>query len=214
MKTVEEKWCVLRDSVVNAGEQHLGTVCRSNPDWFVAGQDTIAPLLKQRTAVYNRWVVSGLHHDHVQFKVVRSKAPAAIRRVKNQWLTDLASQADIGREARSGNSVWSAIRNIQRSFRGLRPSPSAAVQDATGLLCISKEAQITRWHQHFQKVLNVESQYNADVLDSLRVRPVAEWLAVPPASDELEKAVASLSNNKAPGESGTMPEMTKCAGSP
>ena len=134
--------------------------------------------------------------------------------MKNQWLTDLASQADIGREACSGNSVWSAIRNIQRSFRGLRPSPSAAVQDATGLLCVSKEAQITRWHQHFQKVLNVESQYNTHVMDSLRVRPVAEWLAVPPASDELEQAIASLSNNKAPGESGILPEMIKCAGSP
>ena len=48
-ETVEEKWSIIRDAVVGAGKQHLGTVRRSNPDWFTAGQATIAPLLKKRT---------------------------------------------------------------------------------------------------------------------------------------------------------------------
>ena len=88
--------------------------------------------------------MSVLKDHHVQFKIARSKARAEVRRVKNRWRADLASQAEVGRKAYHGTSVWTAIRSIQRSFSGLHRSPSAAVRDEAGLLCASQEAQIGR----------------------------------------------------------------------
>ena len=49
-------------------------------------------------------------------------------------------------------------------------------------------------------------------MDSLPARPVEEWIGGPPSLDELQQAIRSVSNNKAAGESGILPEMVKHAG--
>ena len=61
-------------------------------------------------------------------------------------------------------------------------------------------------------MLNIESRYDSSLLDSMEPRPVAEGLAELPTLDELCKAISAISNNKAPGQSGILPEMIKYAG--
>ena len=62
------------------------------------------------------------------------------------------------------------------------------------------------------KALNVSSQYSSSVFDSLHARPVCHELAELPSLEELTKAITHLSNKKAPGDSGILPEMVKKAG--
>lgn len=209
---VEDQWQAIRTSLIRAGEQHLGFASRSQPDWFLDNQSVIAPLLQTRRLLYNKWVKSGLASDHALFKTARSKARAEIRRSKDRWLTGVAAEADLGRVSCHGRSVWSAIRILQRSYQGLQPTPTSAVRDEHGEMCASREAKISRWHRHFQKVLNVQSTFDPAVLSSLPQRPVVNWLADLPTLDELSKAIDSLTNNKAPGESSILPEMVKYAG--
>ena len=53
--SVEERWSTLRDSLVNAGCEHLGYVQRHQPDWFLSNQEVLEPLLQERRLCYNRW---------------------------------------------------------------------------------------------------------------------------------------------------------------
>ena len=87
-----------------------------------------------------------------------------------------------------------------------------AVKNEDGLPCSSTEELNARWHRHFTKVLNIESIYNSEVFDSLRARPICHELDDLPTADELARAIARLSNNKAPGESGIVAEMVRHAG--
>ena len=151
-------------------------------------------------------------NDHAKFKAARSKARAATRRAKNNWLADIAQQAESGRVACHGGSVWSTIRSIQRCFRGLRPIPATSLKNEDGQPCSSAEELSARWQRHFTKVLNIESAYDESVFDSLRVRPVCSELADLPTKEELVRAISRLCNNKAPGESGILPEMVRYAG--
>ena len=199
-------------SLVRAGEQRLGFACRSQPDWFVASQSAIAPLLPARRLLYNKLVKSGLASDHVQFKIARSRARAEVCCAKDCWFASFAAQADLGRVSCRGLSVWFAIRVLQCSYQGLHPTPTSAVRDEHCLLCQSREAKISHWHRHFQKVLNVESSFDPAVLSSVPPRPVANELTDLPTLDKLSKAIHSLSNNKAPGQSDILPEMVKYAG--
>ena len=209
LETVEEQWCHLRDSLIPAGKQHLGYVRRRDPDWFTDNYALLYPLLENRRLCYNRWVASQQAVDYSRFKSARSKAGAAVRRAKNDWLASVAQQTE---SHSNGGAVWSAIRSIQHCFRGLRPSTSVALKKADGELCKSADEISDRWQQHFTNVLNIESNFDSSVFDSLRVRPVREDLASLPTSEELSQAVARLSNNKAAGETGILPEMVRYGG--
>ena len=140
----------------------------------------------------------------------RARDRAAVRRAKNEWLTDVAEQAQAGRSR--GGSIRTSSHTIQRCFHGLRRVPSRAVKSEDGLPGSSTEELNAWWHRHFTKVLNIESIYNSEVFDSLRARPICHELDDLPTADELARAIARLSNNKAPGESGIVAEMVRHAG--
>lgn len=53
----------------------------------------------------------------------------------------------------------------------------------------------------------MESQFDNSVIDDMPQRPVAHDLDLPPSADELTKAIKSLRESKASGESGVLPEM-------
>ena len=147
--------------------------------------------------------------DYSQFKSARSKARAAVRRAKNKWLVEVAEQAE---SSKHGGAVWSTIRAIQRCFHGLRPLPAVTLKNEVGELCKSAEEVSERWKQHFMNVLNIQSPFDISVFDSLHERPTWDELADPPTKEELARAVTRLCNNKAPGESGILPEMVHHGG--
>ncbi len=207
--TVESHWALLRDSIVQAGEKHLGQSRRHQPDWYVDSQDVLSPLIELRRKSYNCWVTSQLPDDCSRFKIARSKARAAIRRAKNDWLSVMAERAE---RHSNGAAVWKSIRSIQQCFRGLRPMDSANLKDEFDQPCKSADTINARWHQHFTKILNIESSFDSSVFDSVRTRPVREDLAVVPTGEDLARAIGHLANNKAAGQSGILPEMVRHAG--
>ena len=95
---------------------------------------------------------------------------------------------------------------------GPRPKAVTTIRDKEGVICASAEDQAERWHEHFQQVLNILSQFEPDVLASLTARPENNELAELPTAAELHRAITSLSNNKAPGEYGILPDIVKHAG--
>ena len=65
----------------------------------------------------------------------------------------------------------------------------------------------------FTKILNIESEVDMTVFNTLQQRTVAQELAELPTEDEIAEAVSHLRNNKAPGQSGILPEMVRYGGS-
>ena len=170
-QSVEDQWSVICDSLCAAGRQHLGFARRNQPDWFTEIPAIIQPLLEERRRCYNRWVASKSREDHACFKAARSKARAEIRRIKSSWLESVAAQADLGRASCHGGSAWTAIRTIQKSFQGLRPIPSTTIRSENGSLCLTEESQRERWQRHFEKVLNLKSQFDLSAFDQIHERP-------------------------------------------
>ena len=66
-------------------------------------------------------------------------------------------------EARSrfvGKVVWRCIRDIQRGRRGLIPVRMATVMDEEENACNTPEQQQQRWRRHFDKFLNIQSEFD------------------------------------------------------
>ena len=192
---IAEHWVKVSTALVTAGEQRLRYASRSNLDWFLESQDTIAPLLQQRDLLYNRWVRSGLNDDHSGYKAARSKARTEIRRAKTHWFDQVASKADLGHKTCHGASVWSAIRTIQRNHQGLRPVPAPAIRNENGVVCESATEQLQRWQRHFEKVLNVRSCFDMSVFDLVVARPVYDELDDLPSMEDLQRAIRCVRNH-------------------
>lgn len=210
--SVEDQWKRVCSALVDAGKENLGYASRRQPDWFLDSQDVLAPILNELRHLYNNWIRSQSPRDHTLFKAARSKARAEVRRAKCRWFASIAEQADLGRKTFHGASVWSAIRTIQHNHRGHTPTVTPSIRDEEGNLCCSSEEQLQRWHRHFTKVLNIQSDFDPSVFDQLSHRPVQEWPGDLPSMDEVLVAVRRLRNRKAAGCSGILPEMVKCAG--
>ena len=59
-------------------------------------------------------------------------------------------------------------------------------------------------------VLNVCSSFDQNTIDQIAQRPVADDVAEPPSEREVRKVTSHLSNDKAVGASGILPELVKC----
>ena len=62
------------------------------------------------------------------------------------------------------------IRDMQREQRGLVPARSATVKNESGQPCTTITAQHQQWRRHFTAVLNIQSHYNLDKLESVGQR--------------------------------------------
>ena len=69
--------------------------------------------------------------DLSNFRQAKSTVRRAIRKAKNDWSQEKASEVE--RERFRGKKVWKAIREIQRGCRGLLPCRTAVIDDEEGV---------------------------------------------------------------------------------
>lgn len=66
---------------------------------------------------------------------------------------------------------------------------------------------LARWHQHFHKLLNIESDLSEEVVESRTVIPAFTEFDTIPSDEELVGAVSKLKNGKAGGKTVFLPEL-------
>ena len=86
---------------------------------------------------------------------------------------------------------------------------TAVINDEEVVPCSSKEAQQLLWSRHFSKVLNLRSQFEEEVLESVRQRDVNGSIAGKPTERAVMRTLGKLKNGKAAGYSNILPEMFK-----
>ena len=84
--------------------------------------------------------------------------------------------------------MWKAIRDTQHGCRGLLSCRTAVIDDEESVPCSSKETQQQQWRRHFSKVLNLRSQFEEELLESVRQRELNESIAGKPTEREVKRA--------------------------
>ena len=142
----------------------------------------------------------------------------AVRHAKETWIEDVATQAE---QARPNDSArWDAIRKLQTLHHCRCPVQPSVVYLEDGTLTDGPDSVCSRWFRHFRGVgwvggwvLNVESVFEPDVLNSMEGRLPYDELDEPPTLTELKKALKSMKPGKAGGQSTILPDMILHGGS-
>ena len=207
--TVDEKCDFLKTNILVSAECAKGRQHRRQPDWYLASAGVLEPLFHQRQLLHRRWLSSRSTADYSAFSEARRRTRAAVRSAKDCWLKSKAVFVEADRFSSRG--AWTAIRNIHSCFTDLHPHPVTSIRDEEGNPCVSVDDQCARWHRLFTGVLNLPSQYNATVVETVLLREV-DTLNEPPSIDDLCAALWSMSTGKAGGLSGVVPEPLKASG--
>ena len=83
------------------------------------------------------------------------------------------------------------------------------VKNDTGEMSMSEEAKQNAWAEHYERLLNVEFDWDPDHLSN---EPPLEGLPIPITIDMVKKAISKMKLGKAAGPSGIVVEMIKAAG--
>ncbi|XP_065197221.1 uncharacterized protein LOC135828726 [Sycon ciliatum] len=206
--THEDTWQPIKSAIVDAAEASIpARKSRRQPDWFADSATILEPKLQHRNRAYAQWLQSADPADLSAFRKARSAARTAVRTAKRVWLQRKADMAQSGKF--SGERVWSAIRDIQRCYNGMKPVASHSIRKSDGTLCVSAEEERVCWQQHFTRVLNVISVFDVSVFQQLSCREVDDSLACPPTAVDIECALHHLANGKSAGSSLIVAELLK-----
>ena len=87
--SVMNKWNVLSDGFVDAGNELLGRDCRRQPDWYKDSACTLQPLITSQNALFTQWHQSQCHRDRQRYAEIKT---AAVKKAKNDWFLQKAKE--------------------------------------------------------------------------------------------------------------------------
>ena len=204
-KSTEHNWSTLKNCIVTAAEAVVGRGRKKQPDWFVEAADTLQPLLDAKKRSHDKVLQANNTVNRREFWKYQRIVKCAVDAAKEEWIRKLASIAEKARK--DGKQRWTCIRQLQMTHAGRRPTRPTALWKEKDEMTRSPEEVKQRWHDHFNGVLNVPSQYRQETINEIPSHPTEWELDDPLTCEELMDAMSKLKKGKAGGKTGILPEL-------
>ena len=201
----QQNWNTLKCCIVSAAEAVLGRGKKRQPDWFIQAADMLQPLLQAKQRAHNKMLHTNSTTNKREFRRHQRAVKHAVDSAKEKWICKVAEEAE--RAKTDGRTRWASIRHLQMTYAGRRPTRHTAIQKENGEITRSPEEVRTRWWEHFNRVLNVPSEVDQDVVGQMPSWPTEWELDRPPSEEEMLQALGKLRKGKAGGKSGILPEL-------
>ena len=79
----QAQWSAIRDSMMQTCNEKLRRG-KKQPDWFVAAESSLRPLISKRNELFSRWLLSGSAVVRQRYLSQRSRVAGAVRSSKNK----------------------------------------------------------------------------------------------------------------------------------
>ena len=201
--TVEDSWLRIKDLLLESSElicgRTTGLTHRKETWWWNSEVDKV---IKAKRQLWNDWKNGRCPRE--EYNIAKKAAKRAVYNAKTE-----AAKAEFGNVSMNG-----ANRNIFRIAKQLKGQNQDIIGDTCiknddGFLVFSDNDKLLAWEEHYQKLLNVEFPWDSNHLDMLQVKAGPVPLIT---SQEIIKALNTMSNHKAGSISGIVTEMFKASG--
>lgn len=206
----EENWETLKSCIVSVAEEAVGRGKRKQPEWFEENVEELGVLIAVKNEAHARMLRTNSVAARKEFRRQQRTVKRAVDKAKEEWIRKVARECETA--AKDGRTRWNNIRRLQQVHAGRRPARPTVVRKEGGELTQGSEEVLQRWHQHFSKLLNQCSEFEAQVIQQMpEMSPMLD-LDEPPTEDELLAALSKMKRGKAGGKSGILPELVLYGG--
>ena len=202
-------WEIFKDVTQKISEEVLGFPNRKHRDWFDENDPLIKPLLTRLHDLHVDAIANSTDDDKAKlYRDCKNEVQTHLRNMKDAWWKARAKEMQDAADKRDFKTFYQGLKAVH----GPSHKSSQSVKSKDGVLLTEPSKVLDRWAEHFNGVLNQDSDFDRTVLDDLPQYPVKQSLDDLPTLEEVIKAIGELSSGKAPGQDGISPEIYKHGG--
>ena len=202
--SVEENWQRVQKTYRETSEKILGYRRQVHKEWITPGTWKLIDkrrVLKKRVCQTQSERVKDRLRE--QYSECNKQVKLALRKDKKDFTERMAQDA----EKAAGEQRMGEVYQITIRLCGKGRNVNTPVKDKQGVLLTSEKEQQERWAEHFKEVLNrPDPETTADIPEAEDDLDICTEV---PSKEEIQEAIKSLMNNKAPGNDQLTAELFK-----
>ena len=207
--SAEEKWTGIKDSTYKAASEVLGFTTTKHKDWFDDQDHAARALLDTMHSNHLEWI-NDKSNTAKKSAYTRAKQSAQVklREMKERWWIAKAVELQSAADRHDMKTFYAGLKAVY----GPRENGCAPVKALDGSVITDRTKSLARWVEHFQSVLNHQSNFDNQVLSELPQWTTATHLDNTPTAVEIQRALNQMTSGKAPGVDGIPAEVLKQGG--
>ena len=202
--TINEEWGHLKAAWTSTCEEALGRRTQKHKEWMTP--ETLELIHQRRelkAKVNSSRTRSGKTSAQKEYNRCHKDVRNNIRRDKRSQVERLAKEAELAATQRNMKELY----NITRKLSGTNTHNNKPIRDKTDQLISTPEAQLERWVEHFEEVLNRPAP--AERPDIPKAAKPLKIKCGRPTKTEIKTAIKQLKSGKAAGPDNIPPEALK-----
>ena len=207
--TAEDSWSTFRDTTLKVSEEVLGFPERKHRDWFDENDPLIKPKLNQLHDLYQTHLDDASNIGNADaYRKCKQEVQKSLRSMQNSWWRDRASELQDAADKRDYKTFYQGLKAVYGPIH----KASNAIKSKDGVVLTEQGPVLDRWAEHFQGVLNQNSEFDMSLLDEIPQWDINLDLDTPPTLEEVSESTKQLSSGKSPGDDCIPPEIYKHGG--
>lgn len=200
---IERRWDNIKSSLKETAENILGFKERTRRVGWYDEECRVA--IEERNEARNKMLQRETRSNTEAFRRARAKASHTCRAKKRQWQSRKVLEIEEHATNKKIREMYARVKEEKSGFQ----ARTSMLRDADQNLVFDTEKILDLWADHFQELLNDASGTDTEnvEMDDIEGEDVGN-----PEIWEVEEAIKSLKNNKAPGEDLINAELLKYGG--
>lgn len=194
--SINNKWLKVEEIYKETSEKVLGYKRQIHKEWITQGT---WKLIDERKEINNK--LCQTYSERIKDKLRKEysecnkKVKKATRSDKRKYTEDLAKEA----ENAASNQRMGQVYQVVKQLCNKKTNKSMPIKDKQNNTLSSEKEQKERWKEHFQEVLNRKEPENTVSIDITETPLELDIDLYAPTKLEIQRALKSLRNRKAPG---------------
>ncbi|XP_076090000.1 uncharacterized protein LOC143062030 [Mytilus galloprovincialis] len=194
--SINNQWLKVEEIYKETSEKVLGYKRQIHKEWITQGT---WKLIDERKEINNK--LCQTYSERIKDKLRKEysecnkKVKKATRSDKRKYTEDLAKEA----ENAASNQRMGHVYQVVKQLCNKKTNKSMPIKDKQNNTLSSEKEQKERWKEHFQEVLNRKEPENTVSTDITETPLELDIDLYVPTKLEIQRALKSLRNRKAPG---------------
>ena len=200
-----------RRGIFSSAAGRLGKPDRKHQGWFDPNDQELQILMSRRDQAHQRVLQSrNTRSTTAAFKDACKLPQKRTRALKSEWWERKA--VELQRAADDRNDMKGFYNGLKEMWGPKKKGPVHLKSTDRMETFSDSKRDVTRWSEHFQKLLNVHGDIDHEALDNIPQRVTKISLDEFPTMAEMARAIPGLNDGKAPGGDGIPAEVWKHGG--